>query len=250
MRIRRKKWARPELAQCSYYISDAASMKGKWKTAFPNSENPVYAEFGCGKGHFAAESAYRYPGINWLAFDIKSEMLAVARRNVENFFAGKERKHDNLLLVSHNISLIGSVFGENERINRIYINFCNPWPRGKHQKRRLTHPRQLIQYREFLADGGEIRFKTDDDDLFEDSLVYFEECGFSIVKKTYDLHNDSECMGENIMTEHERMFSGEGKKIKFLIAVKDKFLPEEAVRKYIKGEKEFEQDSGISKGEL
>ena len=243
MRIRRKKWARPELAQCSYYISDAPSMKNKWNSAFENVNVPIYAEFGCGKGSFAAECAYRYPDINWLAFDIKSEMLAVARRNIEGFFESKNAEHNNLLLVSHNISLINKAIGSSDKIGRIYINFCNPWERGKHHKRRLTHPRQLIQYREFLTDGGEIRFKTDDDGLFEDSLEYFQECGFTLVKKTYDLH--SEYPEDNIMTEHEKMFTEEGKKIKFLAAVKDRSLPEETVKKYIKGEETGEQDSGI-----
>ena len=78
--------------------------------------------------------------------------------------------------------------GEKDKVERIYINFCNPWPKGKHRKKRLTHTRQLEKYKTFLADGGEIYFKTDDDELFDASLIYFEESGFDIIKKIYDLH--------------------------------------------------------------
>ena len=103
-------------------------------------------------------------------------------------------------------------------MERIYINFCNPWSqKAKHRKRRLTHPRQLEQYKTFLAPGGEIWFKTDDDSLFADSVHYFEECGFSIRYQTLDLHHSG--FEGNIPTEHEAMFSEQGIPIKFLIAV-------------------------------
>ena len=102
-------------------------------------------------------------------------------------------------------------------IERIYINFCNPWPKGKHRKKRLTHTRQLEKYKEFLANDAEIYFKTDDDDLFRASLGYFEEAGFEIINKTYDLHSEP-IWENNIETEHEKMFSKQGIKIKALIA--------------------------------
>ena len=85
MRIRRKKWARPELAVCPYYIEHAEEYKGKWNSVFPN-DKPLYAELGCGKGGFAAQAALKYPDVNWLAMDIKSDMLGVARRTVEKAF--------------------------------------------------------------------------------------------------------------------------------------------------------------------
>ena len=111
------------------------------------------------------------------------------------------------------------MFNEDDKIERIYINFCNPWPRGKHKKRRLTHTRQLEQYKKFLTEEGEIFFKTDDDELFEESLEYFAETGFEILELTGDLHNYySESSKENIVTEHEKMFSDDGIKIKFLRA--------------------------------
>ena len=104
-------------------------------------------------------------------------------------------------------------------VDRIYINFCNPWPKPKHRKKRLTHTKQLKLYREFLRNGGDIYFKTDDDGLFTDSLKYFEEAGFDIINKTYDLHNQN-IFEDNIETEHEKMFTEEGKTIKALIARK------------------------------
>lgn len=217
MRIRRKKWARPELAVCPYYIEHAEEYKGKWNSVFPN-DNPLYAELGCGKGGFAAQAALKYPDVNWLAMDIKSDMLGVARRTVAKAFEEAGREVDNLKLVSQNIEKILTSFDENDKIDRLYINFCNPWPKDKHNKRRLTHTRQLNQYRVFLKDGCEIHFKTDDDDLFEESLDYFKEANFEVTYLTRDLHASD--YQYNLVTEHERMFSEEGKKIKFLIAVK------------------------------
>ena len=116
-----------------------------------------------------------------------------------------------------NAERILDYFSNEDIIERIYINFCNPWPRTKHKKRRLTHTRQLEHYKTFLdKQNGEIYFKTDDDELFNESIEYFESTGFKIVAKTYDLHN--EMIFEDIRTEHEQMFSEQGIKIKALIA--------------------------------
>lgn len=216
MRIRHKPWAKPELEASSFFIQDPDSLKGKWNESFPQ-QLPLYVELGCGKGGFVSQAAFGDPLHNYLAVDIKYEMLGLAKRNVEKVYAG-QREPDNVRLTAHNIERIGLMLGEEDCVDRIYINFCNPWPRMKHKKRRLTHPRQLMQYRAFLKDGGEIRFKTDDDALFEESLAYFRECGFAITYITYDLHHSD--FTENIMTEHEKMFSDEGINIKFLIARK------------------------------
>lgn len=234
MRMRRKKWARPELAACPFYIEHGEEYKGRWNTVF-GSDKPVYAELGCGKGRFVLQAAMYYPDINWLALDIKSEMLAVARRTIVNELG---REPENIRLVSQNIAMINTAFDGNDRIDRIYINFCNPWPRKKHKKRRLTHTRQLMQYRTFLKDGGEIHFKTDDDELFEESLPYFEHSGFSVKFITRDLHSTD--YSPNFETEHEKMFSEEGKTIKFLVAVKEP-LPEGYVPPKEKDELPVEQ---------
>ena len=213
MRIRRKKWARPELEVCPYYF-DNPELKGKWSTVF-DKERPIYLEVGCGKGGFAANHAVMYPDVHIIAADIKADMLGVARRNVERIFAEAGHAHGNLVLTRFNVAEISGFIAPEDGIQRIYINFCNPWNRGKHNKRRLTHPRQLVQYRQILSPSGEIRFKTDDEELFDDSLEYFAEEGFSTVYMTRDLH--AENLPDNIMTEHEKMFSDEGIKIKYII---------------------------------
>ena len=214
MRIRHKPWAKPELEASSFFIKEPDSMKNKWLGCF-KKEQPFYLELGCGKGGFISQAAFQSPEINFLAVDIKYEMLGLAGRNVRKVYSQGNRETDNVLLTAHNIERIDMMLGEEDVVDRIYINFCNPWPKKKHKKRRLTHTRQLLNYKKFLR--GEIWFKTDDDELFEESFEYFEEAGFRIKYKTYDLHAESPY--ENFVTEHEKMFSDEGKKIKFLIAV-------------------------------
>ena len=218
MRMRKKPWARPELESCEFFIINPKENKGKWIETFKNKENPIYLELGCGKGTFMAVHGSENPNINYIAIDIKDEVLGLAKRNIEKAFEERNREVDNVKLMAQEIGLINEMLGDGDSIDRIYINFCNPWPKEKHKKRRLTHTRQLNQYRNFLGDNGEIYFKTDDDELFEESLEYFKESKFTIKYITYDLHN-SDFEG-NVETEHERMFTEQGIKTKFLIAVK------------------------------
>lgn len=219
MRLRKKPWARPELEGCDFFIVNPKEYKGKWKELFGN-DKPIYLELGCGKGTFMAVHGSQNPDINYLAIDIKDEVLVLAKRNIEKAFEEAGRTAvDNVKLMAQEILIINEILGEEDSISRIYINFCNPWPKDRHKKRRLTHTRQLDQYRTFLKDKGEIYFKTDDDELFEESLEYFKESKFTIKYITYDLHN-SDFEG-NVPTEHERMFTEQGIKTKFLIAVKE-----------------------------
>jgi len=217
MRMRKKPWARPELEGCNFFVVNPKEYKGKWKEFFGN-DKPIYLELGCGKGTFIAVHGSENPDINYIAIDIKDEVLGLAKRNIEKAYEEKNMPVDNIKLMAQEIGLISEILGEEDVISRVYINFCNPWPKEKHKKRRLTHTRQLEQYKIFLKSDGEIYFKTDDDELFEESLEYFNEAGFKIKYITYDLHN-SEFEG-NVQTEHERMFSEQGIKIKFLIAMR------------------------------
>lgn len=218
MRIRKKKWVDEELQKCDFLIKNPIENVGKWKEVF-NNENPIYLELGCGKGGFASKFGVTHKNINLIAVDMVAAMLGLAKRKIEKEYLEHNQEINNICIVSHNIERISELFNENDTIERIYINFCNPWPRGKHKKRRLTHTRQLEQYKEFLSKNGEIFFKTDDEELFEESLEYFAETGFEIQEITRDLHNyDGEIVKENIVTEHEKMFSDEGIKIKFLRA--------------------------------
>lgn len=215
MRIRKKPWAEPELAVCPFFIKEPENNRGNWKNQFPKQQ-PLYLEVGCGKGGFIGQTALNKPNINFIAVDIKSDMLGVGRRNIVKLFEEAQKPVENILLTAYNVEQIDKILSKEDTVERIYINFCNPWPRGKHKKRRLTFPRKLNMYREFLADNGEIHFKTDNDELFFESLEYFEECGFEITYKTLDLHKSG--YDDNVETEHERMFSAEGIKIKFCIA--------------------------------
>ena len=218
MRIRYKPWARPELEASSFYIDNPEEMKGKWKEYFKN-DNPIHLELGCGKGQFISELASENLNINYIAIDLIDAMLGLAKRNVEAKYKEKNIEPKNIVLTRFDIERILLILDSKDEIERIYINFCNPWPKGKHRKKRLTHTRQLEKYREFLKDNGEIYFKTDDDDLFNSSLIYLEEAGFEVLNKTYDLHKEN-IFGKNIETEHEKMFSEQGIKIKALIAKK------------------------------
>ena len=217
MRIRYKKWARPELEASKFYEDEPEKWKGKWKEHFKNPDLPFMIELGCGKGQFISKLALENQNINYLAIDLIDAMLGLAKRNIEQSYKEENIEPENVLLTRFDIERINLILDKADNVERIYINFCNPWPRGKHHKKRLTHTRQLEKYKEFLKDNAEIYFKTDDDDLFNSSLIYFEEAGFEIIRKTYDLHQEP-IFEKNIETEHEKMFSEQGIKIKALIA--------------------------------
>lgn len=214
MRIRHKPWAVPELLSCGFFVEQPAVQKGRWRELFPHPERPLHLELGCGKGGFLAQMGEKCPQVNFIGVDIKSDMLGVGKRTICKAYG--DRPVENIRLAAYNIELISDLFSKEDEIERIYINFCNPWPRKKHNKKRLTHPRQLTQYKDFLAQGREIWFKTDNDELFEASLSYFEECGFTITTKIFDLHESG--FSESVPTEHEAMFTSEGIPTKFLIA--------------------------------
>ena len=217
MRIRYKKWARPELEASKFYEDEPEKWKGKWKEHFKNPDLPFMIELGCGKGQFISKLALENQNVNYLAIDLIDAMLGLAKRNIEQSYKEENIEPKNVLITRFDIERINLILDKADNVEKIYINFCNPWPRGKHHKKRLTHTRQLEKYKEFLKDNAEIYFKTDDDDLFNSSLIYFEEAGFEIIKKTYDLHQEP-IFEKNIETEHEKMFSEQGIKIKALIA--------------------------------
>ncbi len=217
MRIRYKKWARPELEASKFYIDEPELLKGKWKSKFKNSKQPLHLELGCGKGQFISKLAVENLDINYIAIDLVDAMLGLAKRNIESEYKENNIEPENVLITRFDIERINLILDKQDEIERIYINFCNPWPKGKHRKKRLTHSKQLEKYKQFLKSGGEIYFKTDDDGLFESSLIYFEDSGFQIIAKTYDLHNEP-IFEKNIETEHEKMFSEQGINIKALIA--------------------------------
>lgn len=215
MRMRHKPYAKPELAACPFFVEDAEKARGSWQQLFKKPQ-PLILELGCGKGGYAAVYASSHPGENYLAVDYLSDVLVAAKRKVEEAYEAKALAPENILLTALNIQWIENDLAPEDKVQRIHINFCNPWPKKSHKKRRLTHTRQLLQYRAFLISKGEIWFKTDDDELFEESIGYFEQAGYTIRFITRDLHHSE--VRDNIMTEHEKMFSDEGIPIKYLEA--------------------------------
>ncbi|MEG1687093.1 MAG: tRNA (guanosine(46)-N7)-methyltransferase TrmB [Angelakisella sp.] len=217
MRLRRKPWARPELAACDFFVEEPETMRNCWQQQFGNT-NPMQLELGCGKGGFIAQLGLANPKVNYLAIDLKSEVLALAKRKVEQLYTAHNcAPPANLRLMSQDIERLDAILGQEDCIQRIYINFCNPWPKDRHAKHRLTHTRQLLLYKKFLQPGGELWFKTDDEALFDASIGYFAEAGYTVRYLTRDLH--ANCPPDNVMTEHEQMFLEQGVPIKFLIAV-------------------------------
>ena len=207
--MRKKKWARPELAQCPYYLSWPEDMRGRWRMAFPR-QGELVLELGCGKGVGTARMGYEHPEMAIMAVDLSDDVLGDARRQVEQVY---DRPVDNLKLVKLDISDIEAYVSPEDRVDRIMIPFCNPWPRHRHAKRRLTHPRQLLQYREILRDKGEIWFKTDDDPLYLFTLQAMEACGFEAVCLLDDLSASG--FQPNYITEHEQRFMAQGLPIRF-----------------------------------
>ncbi len=218
MRMRHKPWARPELAAWPAYIQDPEAQRGRWQKAF-TKKRPLVLELGCGKGVFAAAASKAIKDRNWLLLDIKSEVLAEAKRNIEKSFAKRKGLPGHVRMTAWDIARISMILSPGDVVSAIYILFPNPWPKDRHKKRRLTHTRQLLQYRAFLEDGGLIYFKTDDSDLFEESLGYFAESGYYIRFLTRDLaHSPFRLL--DAVSEFEQRFSTEGKPISMLVAEK------------------------------
>lgn len=216
MRIRYNPEARPELAAWEYYINEPETLRGHWAEAFARRQ-PMELELGCGKGGFIAQLAPQHPEKNYVALDLKSEMLVLAKRKIEEAYAGSNRPIDNILMTAVDIERIFLIMDAHDRFDAIYINFCPPCSKSRSHKHRLTHPKQLERYRVLLAEGGRLCFKTDDDDLFLATLGYLAEDGWEIDYCTHDLHRDGAPM-ESPATEHEMMFSAEGIPTKYLIA--------------------------------
>ena len=178
MRMRFKPYARPELLACDFHVHEPLTHAGHWHELFARPDQPLHLELGCGKGGFLAQLAPRDRSINYLGIDITDEVLILAKRKVEAAYAQRGIPADNVRIASLDIERMHLVFAPADTVQRIYINFCNPWSKNAgSNKHRLTHPRQLLQYRALMPEGAEIYFKTDDDDLFHDSLGYFPAAG-------------------------------------------------------------------------
>lgn len=210
MRLRKKPKALSTLMENQHIvIFKPENKKGKWMDFFKNT-NPLYVELGTGKGKFIVENCLKYPTINFIGIDSKYDVLYMALKKALN----KEVK--NLALIPFNVENIEDVFDKNE-VDRLFINFCDPWPKARHAKRRLTNIRFLEKYKSFLKDEALIVFKTDNRVLFDYSIEQFKEAKLDIIDITYDLASEED--PENITTEYEMKFMEKGVKINRLKAV-------------------------------
>lgn len=180
-------------------------VKGHWGKEFGNA-NPVQVEIGMGKGTFLMRMAKEHPEINFVGIEKYSSVLLRAIQKQE------EEQLSNVKFIRMDAEYIGDVFAEGE-VDRIFLNFSDPWPKEKHAKRRLTSRQFLARYDKILKADGRVEFKTDNDDLFAFSLEEIPEAGWHITAQTFDLHHDEELNAGNIMTEYEERFSSKGNKI-------------------------------------
>lgn len=201
MRLRHNPKADIAIENSSYVEQDPLSRKGKWKELFGN-DNPIHIEIGMGKGRFLLELAQRNPDINYIGIERVATVLYKAERKQQ------ELKLKNIILLAFNAEKIDEIF-EKDEIDRIYLNFSDPWPKDRHALRRLTSPKYLALYDRFLKKEGFIAFKTDNRGLFDYSVETAPLAGWKVKDVTYDLHN-SEYADDNIMTEYEMKFSAEG----------------------------------------
>lgn len=185
-------------------ITNAKEYKGKWKTIF-NNDNALFVEFGSGRGGFMLELARLNPNINYLAFERNSKVIIKGLNKYEDTLV------NNFRFVHADISQIEDIF-ENHEIDRIYLNFSDPWPKKKHAKRRLTHSAFLDKYKQKLINSGEIHFKTDNDGLFEYSLEEIDTEKWDILFQTTNLHSSEHTL-DPVMTEYEEKFHSVGKNI-------------------------------------
>ena len=209
MRLRNVPGARETIIENQFSIQEPEQKKGKWAEVFGN-DHPIHIEVGMGKGQFIIEMARRNPEVNYIGIEKFSSVLVRAVEKLEDF------EQNNLRLIRMDAENIEEVFDKDE-VDRIYLNFSDPWPKDRHAKRRLTSTRFLERYNNILTPEGRVMFKTDNKDLFDFSLEQVEEAGWILENHTYDLHH-SEYNEGNVMTEYEEKFSAKGNPICRLVA--------------------------------
>ena len=193
-------------------IENPSEYKGNWKKIF-NNNNPIHIEIGMGKGDFIMEKANRYPNINFIGIEKFDSVIARAIEKIE----GQDIIPNNLKLIRIDAKLIEEIF-VNE-IDKIYLNFSDPWPKKRHSERRLTSSTFLRKYESIFKKDFEIIMKTDNISLFEYSLESFSKNGYILEKVSLDLHNSD--IENNIMTEYEKKFVEKNIKINYLVAKKN-----------------------------
>lgn len=197
--------------QTDLVVLDPERYRGKWQSFFGN-DRPIHAELGMGKGIFVSTMSADRRDINFIGADRYDELIRRASLKADALWQERHgMRPNNLALVRYNVENLTNMFADGE-VERIYLNFSDPWPKKKHIRRRLTHPRFLDMYSRVLNERGEIHFKTDVPELFEYSLNTFSEHGFRLRNITFNLHADGPAPG-HVMTEYETKFVEQGKPI-------------------------------------
>ena len=206
MRLKNVKNAKDIINSGKYYLSDIKNYKGNWNNYF-NNNNPIYIEIGMGKGKFIIENAIKYPNINFIGIEKFDSVIARAIQK------SNEYELDNLVLIRVDAIDVDSIF--DHEIDKIYLNFSDPWPKARHEKRRLTSRNFLEKYDNIFKKDKLIEMKSDNIDLFDFSISSLEEYGYKIIYKTNNLSDE-----DNILTEYEEKFRNKNIKINKLIAKK------------------------------
>ncbi|MDE6686381.1 MAG: tRNA (guanosine(46)-N7)-methyltransferase TrmB [Lachnospiraceae bacterium] len=210
MRLRNVTGSREMIAESEYVVHEPELIKGKWQEEFGN-ENPIRLEIGMGKGRFLMELARRNPQINYIGIEKYSTVLLRAVQKME------QDPLPNIRLIRMDAEYITDIFSEGE-IDRIYLNFSDPWPKDRHAARRLPSRQFLARYDQILKKDGKIEFKTDNTELFVFAEEEIENSGWKLLQITHDLHADEEMRKDNVMTEYEERFSSMGNPIhKYII---------------------------------
>lgn len=215
MRLRNIPGADAAIASHPAAVKDGAEKKGHWNEEFGN-DNPIYTEIGMGKGQFLMTLAKQNPEINYIGIERYSSVLL---RALEKYDSEEYEQPANVRFICMDAFELPEFFAPGE-VEKIYLNFSDPWPKARHARRRLTSTRFLGQYEKVLPEGGRVEFKTDNRSLFEFSLEQVEEAGWTLQAHTFDLHHDSAMNQGNVMTEYEAKFSAMGNPIHKLVAIR------------------------------
>jgi len=212
MRLRNIPGAGEVIENNDFAIKNPKDYKGKWKEAF-EKEAPLYIEIGMGKGRFIIENALKHPDVNYIGIERYSSVLLRALQKMDEL----EKKPENIRFICMDAKELTEVFDEGE-VDKIYLNFSDPWPKDRHAKRRLPSRQFLFLYDKILNKKGDLEFKTDNRGLFDFAVEELEPAGWKAKAITYDLHNDENLNRGNIMTEYEEKFSSIGNPIcKYII---------------------------------
>lgn len=210
MRLRNIPGAQDAILESPYVIQKPEAHKGAWAEVFPKKQ-PLHIEVGMGKGRFLMDLARLNPDINYVGIEMYDSVLLRALQKREELEAEGET-YENLFFMRVDARLLPEIFEKGE-VDKIYLNFSDPWPKARHAKRRLTSREFLERYDKILVPEGTVEFKTDNRELFESSLEEVNETKWQLLAHTFDLHHNEEMVKGNVMTEYEEKFSSMGNPI-------------------------------------